>query len=310
MKVIRCELCEGRNVLKQNGVYICQDCGAQYTVEEAKALMVEVSDGEVVSRVVPKAESNSQIDNFKQLARRAREAGNVENAAKYYEMVVIQDPNDWEAAFYSVYYQSAGTNIAGITNAATNVENCLPSVMHLIKSRVPKEEQVDALSQIAESVLLLCETMRSTARSHYNQFSTVSGAAEELRTRLNASYDMVLKTADLISKFDNKGIALPLLNYLYGKNDITSNQRKRVNSILDIVNPVQAEKNRKAEIEKVDEGINRLKSGIILVLSGAGITILSLFLLAVELVDQAALILFIVIGIIVFLIGIVKLKAS
>lgn len=38
------------------------------------------------------------------LARRAREADDSENAKKYYEQLLLDDPNDWEAVFYAQYY--------------------------------------------------------------------------------------------------------------------------------------------------------------------------------------------------------------
>ena len=36
MKAIQCELCGSNDLVKQNGVYVCQYCGTQYTIEEAK----------------------------------------------------------------------------------------------------------------------------------------------------------------------------------------------------------------------------------------------------------------------------------
>ena len=36
---LSCELCGGVDLLKQDGVFVCQNCGAKYTVEEARKLM-------------------------------------------------------------------------------------------------------------------------------------------------------------------------------------------------------------------------------------------------------------------------------
>lgn len=38
---IKCEICESTNVVKQDGVFVCQKCGTKYSVEEAKKLFVE-----------------------------------------------------------------------------------------------------------------------------------------------------------------------------------------------------------------------------------------------------------------------------
>ena len=41
MKRLTCEMCGGTNLIKQDGVFVCQTCGAKYSVEEAKKLMNE-----------------------------------------------------------------------------------------------------------------------------------------------------------------------------------------------------------------------------------------------------------------------------
>ena len=43
MKQLTCEMCGGTDLLKQDGVFVCQSCGCKYSVEEAKKMMVEVS---------------------------------------------------------------------------------------------------------------------------------------------------------------------------------------------------------------------------------------------------------------------------
>lgn len=44
MKVLVCEICNGRDFVKQDGMYICRSCGTKYTVDEARNLMVDVPD--------------------------------------------------------------------------------------------------------------------------------------------------------------------------------------------------------------------------------------------------------------------------
>lgn len=41
MKQIVCEMCGNNDLIKQDGVYVCQYCGTKYTVEEARKMMVE-----------------------------------------------------------------------------------------------------------------------------------------------------------------------------------------------------------------------------------------------------------------------------
>lgn len=41
MKQLICEMCGGSDLIKQDGVFVCQHCGTKYSVEEAKKMMLE-----------------------------------------------------------------------------------------------------------------------------------------------------------------------------------------------------------------------------------------------------------------------------
>ena len=41
MKQLTCEMCGSNDMLKQDGVFVCQSCGIKYSVEEAKKMMIE-----------------------------------------------------------------------------------------------------------------------------------------------------------------------------------------------------------------------------------------------------------------------------
>ena len=57
MKAIVCEMCGSNDLIKRDGVYICQNCGTKYTVEEAKNLLVEVDQAKTDI-------SDDRIDNY------------------------------------------------------------------------------------------------------------------------------------------------------------------------------------------------------------------------------------------------------
>ena len=80
MKQLTCEMCGGTDLIKQDGVFVCQNCGLKYSVEEAKKMM----SGD--SAETPKSEPEKQavsgeLENLYELARRAKETGNAANAA-------------------------------------------------------------------------------------------------------------------------------------------------------------------------------------------------------------------------------------
>ena len=40
MKQLTCEMCGSTDLLKQDGVFVCQSCGCKYSVEEATGIEV------------------------------------------------------------------------------------------------------------------------------------------------------------------------------------------------------------------------------------------------------------------------------
>ena len=41
MKQLTCEMCGSTDLIKQDGVFVCQSCGCKYSVEEAKKIFSE-----------------------------------------------------------------------------------------------------------------------------------------------------------------------------------------------------------------------------------------------------------------------------
>lgn len=101
MKRLTCEMCGSIDLLKQNGVFVCQHCGCKYSVEEAKKMMIQ---GTVdVSGSTVKVDNSTFVQNYLTNARRAKEKTDWEEVEKYYNMVEQNDPRNIEAIFYSSF---------------------------------------------------------------------------------------------------------------------------------------------------------------------------------------------------------------
>lgn len=203
MKQLTCEMCGGTDLIKQDGVFVCQNCGMKYSAEEAKKMMVE---GTV------KVDNSEKLKNLYQVARQSRDSNDFENAAKYYDMIMQEDPNSWEAAFYNVYYRAMQTRIAFIASAATSVENSLSNVFALIKKNEDITSQKVAVSEITIRVTQLCSLLESNARNTLKSswdgaWGKYSGSDEtclnyflEYHTRSEAVYLTLFTLGDLIEK--------------------------------------------------------------------------------------------------------------
>ena len=151
MKRLTCEMCGSTDLIKQDGVFVCQTCGCKYSIEEAKKMMVE---GTVdVSGSTVKVDNERKIENLRTLADRAKAEGDTETAAKYFEELLKEDPNNWEANFYTIYYAAHNIKIAQIGSAANRVSNIIDTVYSLIKENLhTPDEQKAAGREIAYAV--------------------------------------------------------------------------------------------------------------------------------------------------------------
>ena len=165
MKRLTCEMCGSTDLIKQDGVFVCQTCGCKYSIEEAKKMMVE---GTVdVSGSTVKIDNERKIENLRTLADRAKAEGDTETAAKYFEELLKEDPNNWEANFYTIYYAAHNIKIAQIGSAANRVSNIIDTVFGLIKETLAtQEEQNAAKEEVAGAVLNFASYLIPNATNH------------------------------------------------------------------------------------------------------------------------------------------------
>ena len=72
MKQIVCEMCGCTDLIKKDGVFVCQGCGIKYSVEDAQKMMIE---GVVEVQGTVKVDNSKQIENMHVNAKRAFDDG-------------------------------------------------------------------------------------------------------------------------------------------------------------------------------------------------------------------------------------------
>lgn len=100
MKQLTCEMCGGTDLMKQDGAFVCQNCGMKYSVEEAKKMMIE---GTVDVQGTVKVDNSAFVEKYLENARRALNKNDWEEVEKYYNMVEQNSPNNMEAVFFSAF---------------------------------------------------------------------------------------------------------------------------------------------------------------------------------------------------------------
>ena len=180
MKQIICEMCGSSDLIKEGGVFVCQNCGTKYSVEEAKRMMVEG---------VVQVDHSNMTENYLSMAISACNSGNYAEAENYANRVIEIDPNNylgwfikgksagWQSTLANVRldeYLSAG--IKAIQNApedaysdmVDDVENGFSDLASaLIKLRAdrfakwPDEEEFNGLISDCKRIATVCKTYSS-----------------------------------------------------------------------------------------------------------------------------------------------------
>lgn len=94
MKALQCEMCGSQDLVKNEGVFVCQSCGTKYSVEEAKKMMVE---GTVDVKGTVKVDKSNEVEKLLKLAKTSVESLNGEEGYNYANRVLEIDPENSQA---------------------------------------------------------------------------------------------------------------------------------------------------------------------------------------------------------------------
>ncbi len=94
MKQLTCEMCGSTDLLKENGVFVCQSCGCKYSVEEAKKMMIE---GTVEVTGTVQVDRKSEIPSLLDKADALLEAKHYADATSIYEEIIKIDVSNYSA---------------------------------------------------------------------------------------------------------------------------------------------------------------------------------------------------------------------
>ncbi len=163
MKAIVCEMCSGNDFSKVDGMFVCQNCGTKYSSEEAKKLMIELS-----GTVNVKVDKTEDTEKCIELARKAWLSKDYVNAERYYRTVLENNPNSWEACFYSVLSRASMCKVKDIASSCVLVKNNHENVYKLIKANLTGAEEERAVRAVSSDVIVFARTMHNAACNYFN----------------------------------------------------------------------------------------------------------------------------------------------
>ena len=166
MKRLTCEMCGSTNLIKQNGVFVCQDCGTKYSVEDAKKMMTE-EDAEI-SASTDKVDTVDSIESYYKMAENAYASNNREEAEGYCNKIIEIDPDNYKA--WLLKGQAAGWQTTLVNIRLEEAINCFLKAIDKAPEEEKESVEKKALGEfyniLFALVVLCCENYTKDPSSH------------------------------------------------------------------------------------------------------------------------------------------------
>ena len=196
MKQLVCEMCGSSDILKQDGVFVCQSCGMKYSAEEAKKMMIE---GTVEIQGTVKVDNMHMIENYFELATTALNAGNNAEAESYCNKIIEIDPVNYKALMIkgeSVAWQS--------TLAHSRVDEGLSSFIKAILN-APDDECEELVEYAKDQIIRLSTAMISLRGERFAKWpddEECSCFLKEIASIIETVFNFMSETGGIISPAD------------------------------------------------------------------------------------------------------------
>ncbi|GEM_PF-443168 len=137
MKAIVCELCGSNDIVKQDGLFVCQHCGTKYTLEEARKLMADAT---------VTVQNAAQLDNLLNMAQSSFDSKNYPKAEEFCNQVIAMDDKNykaWKLKGEAINYQITSTN-----QRILEVYNCIMTSYRVLDDAGKEEKKHEIIRSL------------------------------------------------------------------------------------------------------------------------------------------------------------------
>lgn len=233
MKRLVCEMCGSTELIKQDGVFVCQSCGCKYSVEEAKKMMVE---GTVEVTGTISVDRSNEVENRLANAINEFKNGNNDVAFSICSEILNIDPDNYRAILFKGLADGwrSSIDMPKLDVASSELQRAIGV---LRKNTVSDDEYTE------KSTEALVEMQRLATA----YFSICDNANQELQNK----FDMLLAKASEATEMSkrvrqqNPYAAMEYINqakqYFNAANEIAGEKRKQyANRCANAVQPLNA----------------------------------------------------------------------
>lgn len=189
-------MCGSTDLVKQDGVFVCQSCGCKYSSEEAKKMMIE---GTVEVTGTVKVDNSATIANYIELAESALKGANGQSVLEYTNKALEVDPQNSRAW---ILQMQAFEKIAQLQNPRTSeVITAGKNAVQFAKA----EEKESIEKQVYSYYLKYARTLLMVATNELNDNQRVRDVYKRLSS---ASLSNALTAANDCMKADSNNITV------------------------------------------------------------------------------------------------------
>ena len=185
MKQLTCEMCGGTDLVKQDGMFVCQTCGTKYSVEEAKKMMIE---GTVdVSGSTVKVDNSASIENYFKMAESAYESSNQKEAESYCNKIIEIEPENYKA--WLLKGKAAGWQSTLANIRIEESVNCFTKAV----DNAPEDDKDRVKKEASQEIENLSTALMTMCCNNFAKFASEDNAASILNNlKLTQLYSLVL----------------------------------------------------------------------------------------------------------------------
>ena len=196
MKQLTCEMCGSTEMLKQDGVFVCQSCSTKYSVEEAKKMMVE---GVVEVTGTVKVDKTDSVANLLKLAENALSAKNLKEAVEYANRVLEIAPENYKA--WVIKGKAAGWQSSVANNRFSESIECFIKAV----DNVPENEADEIKKDVVFEMIELSHSMISLCCNNFENIpgeSTANSIINIARSTKRLAHSFLEKCGEKIDSYD------------------------------------------------------------------------------------------------------------
>lgn len=143
---------------------------------------------------------NENLVRMYDMARTAKASNDAITAKKYYDMILAEDPLNWEPVFYSTYYTYATMKNGEIGNKTVEIKNCLNTVLMMVEKNTEGEEKNSILLDLKNSVANVALILQSTSINFYNSLPGMTKNPFDKSARTVLIGDLLLTMGEALQR--------------------------------------------------------------------------------------------------------------